>query len=173
MNEGENRGIAHLWAPWRSVYIHEAASPPSSCIFCQFPQEGPLAYTKRHILYCDDKVFVLLNRYPYNPGHIMIVPRWHTDDVSVLSAEIYTHWMEWVRKTVSILKNTLHAEGVNVGMNIGKIAGAGIADHVHMHAVPRWSGDTNFMPVLAGTKVLSDSLDAVYETMASAFGRLG
>lgn len=169
MDEEEKRSIATLWAPWRSAYIHEPPSPDSSCIFCQFPKEGAPAFRKRHILYCDTEVFVLLNKYPYNPGHLMIVPRLHTSDVSVLSPNTYQHWMGWIPKTVNILKHTLGAEGVNIGMNLGKVAGAGIADHIHMHAVPRWRGDTNFMPVLAGAKVLSEGLESVYEKLFPAF----
>jgi ATP adenylyltransferase len=119
---------------------------------------------KRHSL-------VMLNRYPYNNGHLMVAPRKHTADFDRLSAAARAELGETLRRSIGVLRRELEPEGFNVGLNLGRVAGAGVADHLHWHIVPRWSGDTNFMPVVAETKVMPQHLLESYARLAPAFAR--
>ena len=124
---------------------------------------------KNYIVYRGKKVFIVLNAYPYNPGHIMITPYRHVGRVDLLTDEEANEAFALVRKSVSIIENVSHPHGFNVGMNLGATAGAGVVDHVHIHVVPRYNGDTNFMPVLSQTKVVSDALSGTYDLLKPAF----
>ncbi len=161
--------IENLWAPWRASYIRKGEKKSEGCIFCEFPQKGPASYKEHFILYSSEKAFVIFNLYPYNAGHLMVIPRRHVSDLSELPKEEYQALCELLQKTVAILKQELLPEGMNLGMNLGKAAGAGIADHCHFHVVPRWNGDTNFMPVVAETKVIGKSLGELYQKLLPAF----
>jgi len=141
-----------LWAPWRSKYIYSRKK--KRCIFCK-PKEYVIAESKLS--------FAMLNIYPYNNGHIMVAPKRHIKSIEHLTkAEVYD-LMSLVVETKKILNKKLKPHGYNIGFNVGKDGGAGFAGHMHIHVVPRWRGDTNFMPMVASTKVLSDSLDATYK----------
>jgi ATP adenylyltransferase len=153
----------NLWAPWRMKYIQKIDDPSGECIFCAKPMEtddrGNL------ILYRGKLVFVILNLYPYNNGHMMIVPYDHIPDCSDMNAETFSEMWRLVIVCRRALEKAFHAEGFNIGMNVGRVAGAGIDRHIHMHIVPRWNGDMNFMPVLGETKVISQSLSETYDTL--------
>jgi ATP adenylyltransferase len=148
-----------LWAPWRVAYLEVPA--PAGCIFCVKPAEGQDA--KQWILHRGERAFVILNAFPYNGGHLMVAPFRHTADLESLSPEEQIEIFSLTRLSVSLLRAAYQPDGFNIGMNLGKVAGAGVADHLHMHVVPRWTGDTNFMPIVAETKVLPESLDQTYD----------
>ncbi len=150
-----------LWAPWRSRYIDMKKSP--GCIFCIGKSRARDA--KRYIIQRGALSFSMLNKYPYNNGHVMIAPYRHVGDIAGLSAKELFEMMEILIETKRALDVKLKPHGYNVGMNIGKIAGAGYDAHAHMHIVPRWTGDTNFMPVTAGSKVVSHSLESLYRLL--------
>lgn len=163
-----------MWAPWRMAYILGASSEqgPQECIFCRFPSDGAACFDEHQILCCTDDAFVIMNRFPYNPGHIMVVPRCHTADLMALPQTEYVATCELLRQSVALLTKELHAHGCNVGMNLGRVAGAGIDQHAHFHIVPRWNGDTNFMPVVGDVRVLSEHLDATFQKLKPAFATL-
>src|SRR5262249_43546430 len=139
------------------------------CIFCKFPADGPAQFEEHQILCCTPHAFVIMNRFPYNSGHVMVVPRQHTADLMALPEPAYQATCELLRKTLAIVTRELSAHGANLGMNLGRVAGAGIDQHAHFHIVPRWNGDTNFMPVTGDTKVLSEHMLATYEKLRPAF----
>lgn len=150
--------IGTLWAPWRMQYI--AGPRPHGCILCQKAKEEEDA--KNLILARGSFSYVLMNIFPYNSGHLMIAPYRHLDCLAKLSLEEITEIMTWASTSERILREAFRAMGFNIGVNVGKVAGAGIDDHVHMHVVPRWDGDTNFMPVLGETKVIPEHLEETY-----------
>lgn len=157
---------ARLWAPWRMEYVLDEKKS-DTCIFCDKPGENK--DRENLILSKGKNVFVIMNRYPYNNGHIMITPYSHVSDIGDLTSdEIFEISME-VKKSVLILGDVMRPEGFNVGMNIGKAAGAGIDDHIHMHVVPRWNGDTNFMPVISDVRVMPEHLDNTYMKIFSQY----
>ena len=172
--------MERLWAPWRMAYILGTRASPTggesesaqSCIFCRFPAEGPAAQARNLILWASESAFVIMNRYPYNSGHIMVVPRTHTADLMTLTDSTYRATMELLRQSIAVISTELSAHGMNVGMNLGRVAGAGIDQHAHVHIVPRWNGDTNFMPVVGDVRVMSEHLQATYEKLLPAFSRL-
>ena len=143
-----------LWAPWRVNYI--MGKKEKGCVLCRLLKQtgGKSLVVKRSAL-----SFALLNAYPYNNGHIMIIPNRHTSDVGRLSRAEVLDMHRLTGEMITLLKKTLRPKGFNLGMNLGRAAGAGIADHLHLHIVPRWNGDTNFMPVTGSTKIISQSLD--------------
>ncbi|MGA9525224.1 MAG: HIT domain-containing protein [Myxococcaceae bacterium] len=159
-----------LWAPWRMEFIER--EQPQGCIFCLFPAEtGEGADPRNLILGRSRHSFALLNKYPYNNGHLMVVPRRHTADFAGLEAEESADLHRLLQLAVSIVGEAYRPEGMNLGMNLGKSAGAGIPGHLHYHLVPRWTGDTNFMPVLSGTKVMIEHLSQSYEKLRPLFDR--
>ncbi len=167
--------MERIWAPWRMVYILAEAAKEKitmsgkdkkkQCIFCDLPEEGNEKFRENLILSCSSRVFIILNRYPYNNAHLMVVPRAHVKDPSELSCEDYRLLTELLRRTTSVLKEAVNPDGINLGMNLGRTAGAGIEQHCHYHLVPRWDGDTNFMPVVGGAKVISEDLWASYDRL--------
>lgn len=164
--------IAHLWAPWRTSYIEEKREDrQKGCIFCAYPSEGESGFEKNLILCCTEHAFVILNRYPYNGGHVMVIPRLHVPNLEQLPVDAYQEMCDLLRFTCGAIRSRLKVDGLNLGMNLGESAGAGIASHCHFHVVPRWNGDTNFMPILAGAKVLSRALDETYQFLLPAFRR--
>ena len=150
-----------LWAPWRIEYI--TSEKPKECFLCQYPKDNN--DQKRLILYRGDETFVIMNYYPYNNGHLLIAPYQHTSEISDLSSNAKLEMMNLMEASIKILKESMNAEGFNTGFNLGKVAGAGIKDHLHMHIVPRWNGDTNFMPVLGHTKVISEGLEETWKKL--------
>ncbi len=140
-----------IWAPWRIEYINEPKT--SGCIFCTATEKNDPLILKR-----GSTCFAIMNRYPYTGGHCMVVPYRHTADLSSLSVEETIELMSMVNEIMQAMRETMKTHGFNVGCNIGAVAGAGITDHFHMHVVPRWMGDTNFMPVLGDTHVISEHI---------------
>ena len=156
-----------LWAPWRMEFI--AAEKPAGCIFCDFPAAPPEADRKTLIVHREPNAFVILNRFPYNSGHLMVVPRQHGAELDALSPAAWADLQALLRRTAAVLQAVYRPEGLNIGMNLGRAGGAGIVDHLHWHLVPRWVGDNNFMPVLADIRVMVDHLDATWEKVRAGF----
>ena len=154
-----------LWAPWRMAYIEGAQR--DGCLFCEKPREG--ADRNNLILSRGPLTYVVMNLFPYSNGHLMIVPYRHCADLAQLSPEESLDLMQSAQRCTQILQEAFRAEGFNIGFNLGKVAGAGIADHLHLHIVPRWMGDTNFMPVLADTKVMPEYLEVGYDKLYPLF----
>lgn len=143
--------MKNIWAPWRMEYI--AGPKASSCILCEAPKtDDPLIITSERDCYA------IMNRFPYAAGHCMVVPYRHVGDLAEMSEDELRQTMSLVTKLMSAIRAAMKPEGFNIGCNIGTVAGAGIADHVHMHVVPRWNGDTNFMPVLGGAGIISEHI---------------
>lgn len=162
--------MERLWAPWRLEFI--TGEKTDACIFCLFPAED--RDRERLILGRTAHAFVILNRFPYNNGHLMVVPRFHAASLDRLDEESFADLQRVLRLSIRVLSDFYRPDGFNVGMNLGHCAGAGIADHVHWHVVPRWVGDSNFMPVLADTRVVPEHLDRTWERLRPAFdGALG
>jgi ATP adenylyltransferase len=160
--------MQHLWAPWRMDYILEAENRSSDgCIFCALPRAQ--ADRDNLILRRGRRVFVILNRFPYNPGHLMVVPYTHTGGLDDLVPDELTDLMLELRRSVGILRRGMNPDGYNIGINLGQTAGAGVPGHVHYHVVPRWDGDVNFMPVIADTKVIPQHLFRTYDQLAPLF----
>ena len=157
-----------LWAPWRIDYIR--SEKEEGCIFCDKPANGD--DRTMLILYRGEYSFVLMNLYPYNNGHLMIAPYQHTGNTQELSYSSRSEIMELADQTMTIQKNVMNADGFNYGANIGYSGGAGIADHIHFHIVPRWAGDTNFMPVVGHTKVQVQGLRETYDDLKPHFDKL-
>jgi ATP adenylyltransferase len=155
------------------AYILSGAELATECIFCDFPAAGPARFREHLILAAQPHAFVIMNRFPYNNGHLMVVPRQHVGDPAELAPEVYDETLRLVRDATTALRGVLHPHGFNLGQNLGRVAGAGIENHVHWHIVPRWNGDTNFMPVLGEAKVISEHLTATYERLLPAFAPLG
>mgnify|MGYP001043728259 CR=1 FL=1 len=157
--------MKHLWAPWRMEYILKEKN--KGCIFCEIPKEN--SDKKNYVLYRGKFCFVILNTYPYNNGHIMIAPYAHIKNLEQLNKDTINELMSLCQKSISILKEKMNPQGFNIGANIGKVAGAGILEHVHLHIVPRWQGDTNFMPVIFNTKVMPEYLSKTYNLLKPGF----
>ncbi len=161
-------GPQRLWAPWRMSFIE--APKPDGCIFCDYPaQEGEENDRKNLIVHRSPRSFTVLNRYPYNSGHVMVIPRVHVSRLEDLSREEWIDLHEELQRAAAAIRAAYRPEGMNVGMNLGRIAGAGIADHLHYHIVPRWGGDTNFMPVLGDVRVMVEHLDGTWERIRKGF----
>jgi ATP adenylyltransferase len=148
--------MKELWAPWRMEYILGAKA--QGCIFCQMPSEAS-AFRERLVLLVQPHAFVCLNRYPFTSSHLLVAPRRHVSDLTDLTTDEYAALMTLVREATARVRKALNPGGFNLGFNLGHAAGAGIADHVHGHIVPRWEGDTNFLPVLADARVMPEYLD--------------
>ncbi len=159
--------MEQLWAPWRLAYIK--GPEPGGCIFCTKPAED--RDEDNLIVWRGGTAFVMLNRYPYNSGHVMAVPVRHTGELDDLTPQEVADLWEAVRRSVRALRRALGAQAFNVGVNLGRAAGAGITDHLHVHVVPRWVGDTNFMPVLAEVKVIPQHLLDTYRQLREAFSQ--
>lgn len=157
--------MRRLWAPWRRSYIE--GDKKGGCIFCDALREadGP----ENLIAFRGGQAFVILNRYPYASGHLMVVPFEHKSDLEQLSRAARAEMMELTARASAVLRAIYKPEGLNLGANIGEAAGAGVREHVHLHLVPRWIGDTNFMPVLGQTRVLPETLEDTYRRVRDAF----
>ena len=157
-----------LWAPWRMAYI-DTPREERGCILCAAPSGDP---RERLLLGTTTHSLVMLNRYPYQNGHLMLAPRRHAADLPTLPAAEHTDLAETLRRALASLESALHPEGFNLGMNLGACAGAGVRDHLHWHIVPRWAGDTNFMPVVGDVRVMPEHLLATYDRLKPAFAWL-
>ena len=156
-----------LWAPWRMEYIVGPKSGP--CIFCDFAAAPPSAYREKLVLAVTTHALVCLNRFPFAASHLLVAPRQHVSDLADLPLPEYDALMQLLREATMRLRRATGCEGMNVGFNVGKAAGAGIADHLHGHLVPRWTGDTNFMPVVADVRVMPEYLDESWQRLAPLF----
>jgi ATP adenylyltransferase len=156
--------MEYLWAPWRMEYI--SGKKKRGCFFCKELKEKKSK--ERLILYQGEDVFVVMNKYPYTSGHLMVVPIRHCLNLEQLDNDELKELFDLLKASVRVLKASFHPDGFNIGMNIGRTGGAG-EDHLHLHIVPRWAGDTNFRPVIGKTKVISEYLEETYEKLHSAF----
>ena len=154
-----------LYAPWRMEYI--AGPAPTGCLFCRVQEAPPEEDRQNLVVHRTADAVVMLNKYPYNSGHLMVAPRAHVGSLVDLDDDRTLALMRLVRRSLVVLGDVLTPEGFNTGVNQGRVAGAGIPDHVHVHIVPRWNGDTNFMPVLSDTKVMAQALDALYDLLTA------
>src|SRR6202158_2715881 len=161
-----------LWAPWRSAYLDKARAGGLSCSFC-FARMGAEARRRRLVLYAGRLALVMLNRYPYNNGHLMIAPRRHLASPELLERAERAALAELQAASVTLLRRAFNCHGFNLGANLGRCAGAGFADHMHWHVVPRWDGDVNFMPVLAPPRVISQHLEETYDLLEPLFKTVG
>lgn len=157
-----------LWAPWRLEYI-KMDKKKNGCILCNLQKEEKNSL----ILYSGSFSFVVLNKFPYNSGHIMICPKKHVAELEHLTPKETNEIGVLTQKSIAILKETMHPMGFNVGLNLGYAAGAGIEDHLHYHIVPRWVGDINFMPMIGKTKVISTYLQDMHKKLIPAFKKIG
>jgi ATP adenylyltransferase len=155
-----------IWAPWRLPYVKDA-SKDTDCIFCTKPAEGNDEET--FIVHRGERCYVILNTFPYTNGHLMVAPFQHVGRLQDLDGETLAEIIKLAARTTAILDDAYGPEGYNIGFNQGRIAGAGFDSHIHMHVVPRWAGDTNYMPVIADTRVMPQSLEQSYETLRGAF----
>ncbi len=160
----------YLWSPWRYRYLTAAPVPDSECIFCQKAAEN--RDSENLIVYRGQHNFVLLNLFPYTSGHLMVAPYQHVASLEAAPAETVTDMMLIVRAAEKHLRELYRPDGLNLGMNLGKAAGAGIAGHIHMHVLPRWIGDANFMTTVGETRVLPEELGVTYEKLTRAFASI-
>lgn len=158
-----------LWAPWRIQYI--LGTKPDSCVFCL--PEHTREDAERLVLHRGAHAFVIMNKYPYNNGHIMVTPFRHVMDLAALSAEEAHEIMDLLQQCTQILKARFHCQGINVGLNLGEAAGAGIREHLHFHLVPRWNGDSSFMAVMDEVRVVPEHLTSTYNALKPFFDALG
>ena len=157
----------YLWTPWRYAYVAGLDKDKNSgCVFCDLPRAGDDA--KAGIVYRGSHCYVILNVYPYTSGHIMIVPFAHLDELQKLPVEAAHEMMDLAQRMERVLRELYKPDGLNLGINIGKAAGAGVAGHIHMHALPRWIADANFMSVTGETRILPESLERTYERIKGA-----
>jgi ATP adenylyltransferase len=157
--------VKTLWAPWRIKYI--LGKKPGSCVFCIKKRRG---YMKRHlILHESTHAMVIMNKYPYAPGHLMVIPKRHIKDVRDLTRDELPDFFELVQRAISALEKAFKPHGFNIGANLGKVAGAGEENHLHFHIVARWNGDANFMPVIGKTRIMSEYLEQTYDRLLPYF----
>ncbi len=168
---GTGNGIEKLWAPWRMLYIEGiGGGKTEGCIFCEKPQEN--SDEKNFIVRRGKTCYIIMNIFPYNNGHLMVAPYLHTAQFSDLDSQTRLEMFDLAGSAMEAIQNTMRPDGFNMGMNIGRTAGAGIADHLHLHLVPRWNGDTNFMPVIGCTKVISEALEDSYQKIRTAMRKI-
>ena len=162
--------MKRLWTPWRLPYILGEEERVEGCLFCQVAQMDKDRET--YVLHRAEQCFVILNRYPYNNGHLMVVPYRHVPSLEDLSSETAGQLMTWVQHSLAILREVYQPDGFNMGVNEGHAAGAGIEEHVHFHIVPRWAGDSNYMSVVGDTRVIPELLETSFEQLAPRFAAL-
>jgi len=156
-------GFERLWAPWRSTFLKQGRR--QRCFLCTAKRSG--ADRRHHVVARSKAVFAVLNRYPYNNGHVLIAPYRHVGTLERLHPAEWSEMLTMSRHLMKRLRIALHPHGFNLGLNLGRSAGAGVPGHCHLHIVPRWNGDTNFLPTLAHTKVISQSLDELYRVLTT------
>jgi ATP adenylyltransferase len=157
-----------IWAPWRLAYVKDASKDiEEECIFCAKPAQDD--DEANLIVHRGERSFVILNLFPYTNGHLMVAPYAHLGRLQELGSETLTEMMALAQRSMDRLEQVYDPHGYNIGFNQGRVAGAGVEHHIHMHVVPRWGGDTNFMPVIADTKVMPQSIEQSYEALKGAF----
>jgi ATP adenylyltransferase len=159
----------YLWTPWRYAYV-SSTEKTSACVFCEAVSSGDDAQAR--IVYRGPHCFIILNAYPYTPGHVMIVPYAHLDELRKLPPEAAHEMIDLSQRMESVLRELYHPDGINLGMNIGKAAGAGIAGHIHMHVLPRWVADANFLSVIGETRILPETLDVTWKRIKDELAKL-
>jgi ATP adenylyltransferase len=151
----------NLYAPWRTQYVSTNKEKIDTCVFCHIvnnlDKDDDLG-----VIYRSDDCFIVMNKYPYSAGHFMIIPNFHTDKLEDLDQKVWVQMNIYAQKGVKLLKEVMNAQGVNIGMNVGKISGAGIPEHIHLHLVPRWTGDTNFITTISDTRVYSSEFNKIF-----------
>ncbi|MFC1934227.1 HIT domain-containing protein [Chloroflexota bacterium] len=157
--------MKHIWAPWRMEYIQ--MEKPEGCFLCEKP--GQDSDAENYILYRGDKSFVVMNSYPYNPGHLMVAPYRHVASLEEMTEEERHEHFDIVSRSVKVLRQVFNAAGFNLGINIGKVAGAGVEDHAHTHIVPRWQGDTNCITVVSDVRVVPEAMAETYQKLKGKF----
>lgn len=160
--------MEQLWSPWRHAYVTRDERQPAGCVFCAVESPEALAL----IVHTGATAFVILNLYPYNSGHVMVVPKRHVATLAGLGDDELVEVARLTRLVEMALGEVYSPQGMNIGLNLGRPAGAGVIDHVHVHVVPRWNGDTNFMPVVGQTRVLPETLDATAARLRPVLARL-
>jgi len=165
--------LQRLWTPWRMSYVKDPDTSSRGCPFCVLPERGPEHDRESLIVHRGERAYAILNAYPYNPGHLMSVPYRHVADFAELEPAELHEVADLAQRAVRALRACSGPHAFNIGLNLGAIAGAGIADHLHTHVVPRWGGDTNFMPVIAQTRVLPELLVQTYDRLVPAFAAVG
>lgn len=162
----------NLWAPWRMQYLETIDAPAGGCFLCHY-RDDPAADDANHVVWRSGALLLVLNRFPYNNGHLLVAPTQHIGRLEDLADDLLASLMFAVRDAQRVLAAALGAQGFNIGLNLGHCAGAGLPDHLHFHIVPRWAGDTNFMPVLSDVKVIPEALQAVQRRFRETAGKLG
>ena len=158
------------FTPWRNAYITNAAPPKyAGCVLCALHRADPSEDATNYVLHRGEHCYVVLNLYPYNTGHLMVVPYEHTADLVGLDAATAHELLDTGRRAVALIGEAFSPHGFNLGMNLGQSAGAGIEEHLHLHVVPRWVGDANFMPIIGGTKLVPEALDQTYARLLPLF----
>jgi len=166
-----HEGMKILWAPWRMIYIRRFSSEDrSECFLCKAAREKN--DEENLVVFRGETCFVIMNRFPYNNGHLMVAPYRHVGSILELREEESAEIMSLLKLSVKALSEEYKPDGYNIGLNLGRVAGAGLADHIHFHVVPRWAGDTNFMPVISETKVIPEGLEETWRRLKSRFSRL-
>ena len=159
--------MTHLYAPYREKYAKDKNKNQKPCVFCKIVN-SPKDDIKNKVLYRAKDFFIVMNKYPYSPGHTMVIPNFHTDSIEYLDVDVWININKATQKMLQITKNILDAKGINIGMNLGEVAGAGISKHIHLHIVPRWANDSNFITTIADTRVYSIDFDNVYTKLKNA-----
>ena len=161
--------MSHLWTPWRMAYLRGHEPLPEGCLFCVKSREVD---AEAHIVHRARLCYVILNRFPYNNGHLMVVPYVHAATIEDLDAETVAELMALAQLSVRVLRAAYNPQGFNLGMNVGEVSGAGVAGHVHLHVVPRWGGDTNYMTIVGQTRVIAEWLEQTYERLRPLFAQM-
>ncbi len=161
-----------MYAPWRFKWIKESANGVADCFLCDALKDDPSSDRENLVLHRGEKAFIIMNRYPYSNGHLMVCPNRHLSDLRQMEPEEWTETGDLTQRCLEAMEKTLNPHGFNLGWNMGSIAGAGLEEHIHLHIVPRWKGDTNFMPVLGETKVISQDMWDCYGQLIEALGEL-
>lgn len=184
MSKKKNKGsqsdlLKDIWPQERDVFVRpdrlkyvRKIIRPKTCVFCDAAEASPKELRERLVLYRSERAMVLLNKYPYNNGHLLIMPVGHEGEIEKLEAQVLEEIHGLIPKAVAILKKNYSCTGLNVGLNLGATAGAGIPEHLHYHIVPRWNGDTNFFPLIAETKLVVETLDTTYDKLFKDFQKL-
>lgn len=152
-----------LYAPWRTEYVTTANKKINGCVFCHIVNN--IDDEELGVLHREDDFFIVMNKYPYAPAHFMIIPNNHIQNLEELDPNTWARMSQFAQKGVSLLKDVVKAQGVNIGMNLGEVGGAGIAEHIHLHLIPRWMGDTNFITTIGETRIYSTDFDKIYKRL--------
>ena len=156
--------MERLYSPWRSDYVTNQKEKIEGCVFCHITKNLDKD-EELGVLHREEDFFIVMNKYPYAPAHFMIIPNLHTDKLEDLDSKTWAKMSLFAQKGVSLLKDVVNAQGVNIGMNLGQVGGAGIAEHIHLHLVPRWMGDTNFITTIGETRIYSTEFKKIYKRL--------